>query len=769
MNASVATADQSYGSAPPLAKHFGPVEFLRILQRRRQAVLLTILTIMGLTALGLYIITPLYKADAVVIVESTNVDGTDPAAKLATTRENEQRIATVMQLLQSRAMARNVVRDLALYDDREFNPNANPDQVKPETGPIAWLKSLVGIGRTPEKTLEEAIPAAPIPLTDREMEAIVNRLMARLDIVQTNKSNLINVTARSVDARKAQRIANKLVSVTIQHQINKRNAMTSDAIGFLSTRVAELRKQLIDADRRVATYRKDHGITEGPSSQLQIDRLSSELSGARSARVESEARAQALGTSYGAGATGSASPVLADLQTQEITLQRRLAELSATYGQGHPDMINAKAQLAEVQRRIKDEVQRVSASLQMENAVRRQQEANISGEIGAARAQTLQQGMASVELMDLERDAETSRTLYVSLLSRLKDLQRQDQSAVSDASFVSRANLPLATSYPPTKRILAVALVASLIFAAIVAFTVESVDNRVRTSDQVAELTGVQTLAMVPEIPENWNGLPPYVAVLERPCSAYSEALRTLHLEISTRKKDKAVQVVVITSPLPGEGKTTIAMSLAAAGAAKGIDSVIVDLDLRRPGLQNMADKIAVGPDLIDYLNGKARIDETLRFDDRVPRLAMIGVRHAAKDPGTMIASPRTPLLIGELGQRFKLIILNTAPLLPVRDAKVLAAFADEVLLIAQWEKTPPDALRTAARIIGSDLTGAVLNRVDFKKHSKLVYGDAIQHYSRYSVYYGDDEVTREPAVMEEAPARHQWRRLMSGLWHKAA
>lgn len=769
MSASVTTADQTYESGPALAKHFGAVEFLRILQRRRQAVLLTFLIIMGLTALGLYTITPLYKAEAVVIVESTNVDGTDPAAKLATARENEQRIATVMQLLQSRAMARNVVRDLALYDDREFNPNANPDQVEPETGPFARLKSLFGMGRTADEIAEEANPPAPIPLTDRELEGIVDRLMSRIDIAQTNKSNLITVTARSVDARKAQRIANKLVSVTIKHQINKRNAITSDAIGFLSTRVAELRKQLIEADRRVATYRKDHGITEGPGSQLQIDRLASELSGARSARVENEARALALSSSSGGGAAASISPVLADLQTQEITLQRRIAELSATYGQGHPDMINAKAQLAEVNRRIGDEVQRVSSSLQTENAVRRQREAQISGEIGAARAQTLQQGMASVELMDLERDAETSRTLYVSLLSRLKDLQRQDQSAVSDASFVSRANLPLATSYPPTKRILAVALVASLIFAAIVAFTAESIDNRVRTSDQVSELTGVQTLVMVPEIPESWNGLPPYVAVLERPCSAYSEALRTLHLELSSRRKDKAVKVVIVTSPLPGEGKTTIAMSLAAAGAANGIDSVVVDLDLRRPGLQNMAEKIAGGADLIDYLNGKVRIDETLRFDERVPRLAMIGVRHAAKDPGAMIASPRTPLLIGELGQRFKLIVLNTAPLLPVRDAKVLAAFADEVLLIAQWEKTPPDALRTAARMIGSELTGAVLNRVDFKKHSKLVYGDAIQHYSRYSVYYGDDEGSAEPAVQDEASPRPHWRKLVSGLWHKAA
>ncbi len=126
-------------------------------------------------------------------------------------------------------------------------------------------------------------------------------------------------------------------------------------------------------------------------------------------------------------------------------------------------------------------------------------------------------------------------------------------------------------------------------------------------------------------------------------------------------------------------------------------------------------------------------------------------------------------MLIGELGSRYKFIVLNTAPLLPVRDAKVLAQYADDVLMVVQWAKTPPDALRTATRMLGDKLTAALLNRVDYKKHASLAYGDAIQHYSKYSIYYGDDNAAAHVTDEDERESRPTapWRRLLP--WLKAA
>src|SRR3546814_12118933 len=130
-------------------------------------------------------------------------------------------------------------------------------------------------------------------------------------------------------------------------------------------------------------------------------------------------------------------------------------------------------------------------------------------------------------------------------------------------------------------------------------------------------LTDFPALAMVPEKPENWGDLPPYVAIIERPCSAFSEALRSVQQELAARARDNAAQTVVITSPLPGEGKTTLSMSLAAAAAATGIDSVIVDPDLRRPGLQNMSDQIDAGRDLLDFVEGVWAIHEIIQNGGR--------------------------------------------------------------------------------------------------------------------------------------------------------
>src|SRR3546814_878193 len=678
MNAPIFMTDQTTSdSGPHGSRVMGPSELLRILRRRRLIIFLTIGLILGLTALVLQTVTPLYRSEAIVIVESPEAPGDDPAATVAKARENEIRVITFLQLLQSRAMAGRVVHDLALVDDREFNPGADPD--KPAmVEPSFWerLKSVfTGSDPAPATTAEPPQPIASTPETLRE--AVIDRLIDNVSVDQINKSNMIKVTAYSVSAEKAQRIANKLASVAMLHQIEKRENASEETVASLTKRVAELREQVLEADERVATYRKRHGITQGMSDLTQMDRLASELAGARAVRADAEARSSTIGAASSAGA--AASPLLADLQTQEITLQRRIAELSAMYGQGHPDMQNAKAQLSQVQTRISEELSRASIGLQAEAAARRSREAQLAGEMGSLKARALQQGVENVALMDLERDAETNRTLYVSLLSRLKELERQDDVGQSDANFISRAAVPLSPSYPATKRIMAVALVASLVMAAILAFIAESMDGRIRTSEQMESLTGFPALAMVPEKPENWGDLPPYVAIIERPCSAFSEALRSVQQELAARARDNAAQTVVITSPLPGEGKTTLSMSLAAAAAATGIESVIVDLDLRRPGLQNMSEQIAAGPDLLDFVDGDCAINEILRWDPRVPKLAMIGVKRAAKDPGATLSSPRLRTLLEELRQRAKFIVLNTAPILPVRDAKLLAAQAAEI------------------------------------------------------------------------------------------
>ena len=783
MNASMSATYELSRSGQDNTPGMGPGEFLRILRRRRTLILLTIGIITGLTALVLSQVTPLYQSQAVAIIEMPDTPDDDPAAAAAFQRENEIQITMFLQLLQSRNVAARVVHDLALQDDREFNPSADSGTAVPEGSIISWAKGLFGANE-PDAGIEagKALPTdkaqkgkASPALSEIETERVIDKLMNNIRVVQINKSNLLSVTAYSIDAKKAQRLANKVIASAMAVQIQNRERANARTIMFLNERVDELGKQLIAADGKVADYRKAHGIPEGPSTQLQIDQMTSELAGARSLRAESEARSRAAMAS---GSAAASSPVLNDLQNQEITLQRRIAELSGMYGDGHPDMITAKAQLATVQKRLSAEAARVSSSisssLAAETSARRASEAQIAGNIGSLRAQGYQQGVANVQLMNLQRDADTSRTLYVSLLTRLKELQRENQSTKSDAQFETRASLPMSTSYPATQRIIAVAFVASLIMAAILAFAAEAMDGRVRTSEQVERLTGQPALAMIPEIPLNWGDLPPFVAIVERPCSAFSESLRTLQMELASRQSDKSAHVIVVTSPLPGEGKTTISMALAAAAAATGLDSVIVDLDLRRPGLKSMAGEIASGPDLLDFLDSRASLNEILRSDPRVPNLSMIGVKRAVRDPGATLTSARMPVLIGELARRFRFIILNTAPILPVRDAKLLASYADDVLMIAQWGRTPPDALRTAARMLGDKLTGAMLNRVDYKKHARLAYGDAIQHYSKYAVYYGDDahapDGSDDEQALDEPRQSNPLKRLLTSLpWRKAA
>lgn len=712
---------------------FGAGEFLRILRRRKYLIASTVAVVLALTLLSLSWTTPLYSTSAVLMVEpqdQTVASAGAAAAALPTAPDEELRIETKLGLLQSRALARQVAEKLDLRDDPEFAPPPVEEPGLVERALSIFLPSKAA-PIVPTTQQEKAAAA------NEEMEAVTDRLLSRMWVERLARSNLIQVSVSSWDPAKAALIANSVVETHINAQRDEDRKSRTQEIAQLTGRVTKLREDLRAADRAVADYRRLHGLFSAQPdglNQAQMAQLTGALTQARAQRAQSGSRAALFA---GADAAYATSPLLNDLRNQESQLTKRRAELSTTYGRNHPDVRNTMAQLRDIRARIAEEVVRVGVGLSKEAAVSRAEEGQMSQDIGALRSRTFSEIAATPTLLDLQRDADTSQALYVSLLSRLKDLSGKGAQQHPDASIVSRAPVPVSPSYPAPQRTLGIAFLGSLALAFLLAIALEAKDNKLRTGEQVERWLAIPALSMVPEAPPP-VGLPLYELIREQPRSSYSEAIRSLLVELDAQRPPIGSHVILVTSPTGREGKRTIATSLAAAAATMGRATVVVDLDLRKPGANRQADASAAAGDTVAYLAGRAEIEDILTFDEAIAPFATIDVRKAARDPGALIASPRLKLLINHLRERFELVILLVAPILPVRDAKVIEKLADSTLLVLRWGDTTLQAARIAITILGGRVGGAVLNRVDYRKHRFHGSGDAIHHYSSYARYYSE-------------------------------
>lgn len=714
--------------------YLGAGDFLSILRRRAALIAFVVAAGVLLTVIGLARTTPIYSATATVVVDppSPAAASTEMLSSASLPGPSEQpQIETKVQMLQSRVLARKTAQSLRLGTVPEFAPPAD-QPTETGRGMLSWLFPPTPLLVDPKERAVAAKRARD--------DAIASRLMDRLTIDRVGRSNVIAITASTADPYRSALIANRLVDTYLRVWKDDARSGREDEIETLTTQVAAARDKFQRAETAAALYRRQHGLlTSQPedSGNSQVGQLTPML-------VQSQGESAA--ERRRAAASSASSPLLNDLRSQQAVLERKRAELGTFFGPGYPDLARTDAELAIVRQRIGAETGRVSADLAAQAAASQARAGVIGGSIAAIRAQSLGNGEIAVPLRIMERDAEAANALYLGLVGRLNNALRSQADINPDIAFVSKAAPPDAPSHPSPIRTLAVAGIAALLLGMILALVREMMDSKLRTADQVRRQLGLPVMAMIPDLGVV-DQRSPYHMIGDRPRSRFAEAIRNLLIDLEARRTGSAGHVVVVTSPLEREGKNTIATSLGAAAAAIGRNAVVVDFDLRRP-----ANPLALADDTAStgvaaFLSDHATVDDLAVVRDEA-RFALIGTGETPADPGSLIASSRLPLLIGELRERYDTVILNAPPILPVRDAKMLADVADSTLLVLRWGKTDPEAARVAIELFDRPITGAVINMVDYPEHAKRRYGDSIHHETRFSEYFeGDRSFTRWPAL----------------------
>ena len=729
------------GLAPPLRDQ--PLDIrqvMAVIVRRAPLIAVIMIAVFALALAALFTSTPTYTATSQVVIEGRAQRVIDMEQVSAEVSRDNPTIDTEVEVLHSPILAQRVVKALALDREPEFNPALQ----KPSL--LSGLKKLVGASGPPQ--------AAMTP--DQIQAAVARRLLADLQVRRVGLTYAINISFSSTSPALSARVANAFAEQYLASQLDTKYEATQRASAWLNSRLAGLRSQVENAEREVQNYRAANGLlasSQGETlTQQQISGLSSQLATARADQAEQEARLAAARQQMRGGQLGEdlgaalSSPVITRLRDQRAQASREVVDLQGRYGDRHPDLLRAQRQLADIDTQIQGEVRRIMSNLEAQVQIARQRTASISGSLGASRGDLSANASAQVRLNELERNAESARTLYQSFLDRFKQTTAQQGIEQSDARIGALAAAPKTPSAPKPALYIIGGLLAAIIAAAVVVIIAELFDNGV-TSEvnlehrlKVPSLGAVADLSTLPSAERAGTGrLSPGAFIMQKPLSSFAESFRGLAANLKFTQEGRPAQVLAVTSALPGEGKTTTALCLARSMAHAGETVVLVDCDLRRRSKAAATSETQPTSGLREVLEGKATLQQAIVKDPHSGAFRMARSAADREVATDLLGGAEMDKVIEELRQHFSVIILDTAPVLAIAETRVLATKVDGVLFLVRWRRTPHQAAGIALKnlqAVGANIIGAALTQVDMREQRRSAFGDAGYYYDKYSSYY---------------------------------
>lgn len=692
---------------------------LSALKRRWKVVAGTCASVVVLTFAVMLQIAPLYSGTTTVAIETRKTQVVDIAQVVEDPGASQAAMITQAEILRSPDLLRRVVETLRLDNDVEFVPDA---------------------GKTGSSTVSG-------PQLDARKDAATRALARHVTVTPLRNSLVLSLQATSTDPTKAAKIANALADAYIADQIESKYDATRRANAWLEKRVEELRKASVASDKAAEEYRIANGLVGGNSGGTvagqQLSEVNSQVVMARVARAEKQAQLEQIKRLLASGnAIESSSAILqsgliVSLRGQETEVLRKLSELQAVYGEAHPKIVNAKAELRDLREKIRVEIEKIAASTANDLAVARARERALSDGLATATGQSGQNKIAEVRYRELLTEAQSAKLLYETFLNRFKETSEQMGIQTADARVIAEAQVPSAPSYPNRPLVLAAGLALGVALGVILAVLLEWFDPYVRKVEELEQLSGKPLMALVPLL-DAGEGSPEDRAVLMR-TSATSEALASLRASLEMQVPAEERRVIMITSPIAGEGKTFLAVSLARTLAAGGLRVLLMDLDLRRPRVAP-ACGIDETQGFAEVVLGEAAVSDCIVRDPLGSMdILLAGTRLEAREG--LLLSEGFARLMDTLRDQYDTIVVDTAPIAPISDSQLVARQVDSVLLAVGWGKAPVSVLRHSVGImerLDLPFRGTVMTLVDLKTYASYNEFGHFYYYNRYGSYtYG--------------------------------
>ncbi len=699
-----------------------------LLTLRKRKWVLIVAVILGL-AYGLYqaLTQPrLYEAYARVQVRSgsSNEYRVDTATAGLGGSDPQLKMLTEIAILQSDSLMLTVAREMNLANNPDF-----------------W-----GAKNIPQASLDS--PSV--------RQAVVYRLLGNLKVVLVPKTEVMRISYSSVNAKLSADIVNKVVAAYIQRSFETRFASQQRVSVWLGSQLDDLKQQVETSQEQVMDLQKRIGVLGFDPKDNQISSSLEDLSRAsgasRIARIVAESRYRMLsgpesGSVDGSIETtpGTAPGEFSALRNQIALAKVNYAQLMSTYGPNHP-LAKAQAdQIAELQKQLTLEQQRLLTQARQNYLAAKANEDQTTRALDSQKNEAYKLRDDLVEYTVKNRELEANRTLYEGLLSRLRTAGVQAGLESTEIDVVDQALIPASPKMEPGTTILLTSTLFALLIGVAIAFVLESLDTGLRSIAEIEGVIELPSLAIVPKVrrtaAEQTSGLTTAqrnINVLSQPKSQFTEAFRSLRTSLLLSTAGHPPKFILLTSATPSEGKTMTACNLACVMAQRDSKVLLIDADLRRPNVHHRFG-LSGKAGLSTVLAGSTRFEDSLQRVPELPNLDILASGPVPPFPTEVLSSAAMTAMLAHCGETYTHIVIDSPPILSVTDGVVLARQMDAVVLVVRHGKSSKHVVRRARDLLlraGAPMTGLVLNAVDL--NSPDYYG--YYGYSGYSYTSIDNE-----------------------------
>ncbi|MFO1145330.1 MAG: polysaccharide biosynthesis tyrosine autokinase [Rhodospirillales bacterium] len=733
---------------------------LKVAARRKWLILLTIIGSVVLAAAVSQLLTPQYTAVLKLAFDTrgqpvSELEGTAPRPVTDEAGAMDG-VLNEIEILKSRELAEKVIDKLNLDELPEFNPALRPAAWWPSTDAASWIRlQLPEAWLVENPWLADWLPAerqlTAEQVAARQRNAVVKRFARRLTVKMVGRSRVFDVSFTATDPALAARIVDTLGEVYLVSRYEDRLANARRASEWMASNVQQLRDKVLQAERTVEAYRREHDLYQGDKTSLvaaQIADLNIKLIDATAARLAAEAEAaqarRLTGRSNDIEALDQIlhSDMIQRFRAELLGIERREAEMNEKYGPRHPLMIQLVAEKQRLKDSLDAEVKKIVRSLESKAEAVRIRETALAKDLNGLKQQSAVANTASIALRGLEREAEASRLLLEKFMSAfMESSAKQDaRSAATYARIISRPAIPDEPSFPNTPLIVTLALLAGLIASLPVAMAAEAMDAGYRSAHQVEQDLGVPVLAHVPAA-RGSDGARQQgrlaTEVLDAPASVHADAVRSIFNKLSIAAFGDLPRSIAFTSAEAGEGKTTTCLSLARMLANTGRKVLLIDGDLHRSRVAETL-KLHVRPGLAELLSKTVTLDQVIQRDSRTAADVIVSGQRQL-NASDLLTTPAFPELLRALEEKYETIIIDTPPLMALTDALFLANAAAAAVMVVRWGATRREVVKYAAMQLASStrrFEGIVLTRVHLKRHARYGFGDSARYSAKMGKYY---------------------------------
>ncbi|MEL6681263.1 MAG: polysaccharide biosynthesis tyrosine autokinase [Pseudomonadota bacterium] len=651
--------------------------------------------------------TPVYTAGAVVALESREQQVMDIESVVTGLSGDQATVNTEVEVIRSRELIERMVQELDLVNDPEFNPTLRETPALSIRGIVNSIVAVVG-GQTapPEEPTDQAI-----------LDRVVDAVLARLSVSNVRQSYVFRITVTTENPDKSARIADRLAVLYINDQVRVKLEKTEQATTWLGERVAELQIELEQSEEALKSFGTNTDLVS-PEGLVALNRQLKDLRERRDSLQDQNVVLRDRQTELqDARTNGSREQIVVLMQDNVLTMiLERLSVDPNLSDQAFDDRLDTIAgQMADELLRNERQVDALEVSI-----------TEVTERID-------RQSFELVQLQQLQREAEASRLIYEAFLTRLKETSIQQGIQQADSRILSEAVVPTDPSAPRKMMVLAVSTILGLLAGAAWVLLREMAQNTFRVADDLEARTGYSVLGQIPAIPiRKRAGMLKYIA--EKPNSAASEAIRNLRTSILLANLDRQPQIIMTTSSIPSEGKTTISISLAQNFASMGEKVLLIEGDIRRRVFREYFNVKTKGG-LLSVLSGETALTDTVSHDPLLGADVLVGEKSNV-NAADLFSSKRFSAFLKELRDNYDRIIIDTPPVLAVPDARVIGQSVDTIIYAVKWDSTTHRQVQDGIKSLESvnlRITGLTLGQINKRGMKKYGYG---ADYSNYQGYY---------------------------------